>query len=124
MERAWTPQSVADEMKSAQDACRQIEPFTGQLHGFDSASAYEVARLIHERRVAEGAVPVGRKIGFTNRTIWAEYGVYEPIWAYVLRSYGHSFSELDRHCRARSLCRSAHRTGDRPALQITAARDG
>jgi len=83
VERAWTPQSVADEMKSAQDACRQIEPFTGRLQGFDSASAYEVARLIHERRIAEGAVPVGRKIGFTNRTIWAEYGVYEPIWAYV-----------------------------------------
>ena len=26
---------------------------------------------------------LGRKIGFTNRTIWAEYGVYAPIWGYV-----------------------------------------
>ena len=25
-------------------------------------------------------MPVGRKIGFTNRTIWAEYNVYGPIW--------------------------------------------
>jgi hypothetical protein len=26
---------------------------------------------MHERR---GEMPVGRKIGFTNRTVWAEYG--------------------------------------------------
>ena len=83
MERAWTPQSVAEEMKAAQDRCRQIQPFTSRFAGFANDAAYEVARLIHEARMAEGAVPVGRKIGFTNRTIWAEYGVYEPIWAHV-----------------------------------------
>jgi 2-keto-4-pentenoate hydratase len=83
MARAWTPQSIAEEMKSAQDECRQIEPFTARLDGFDNASGYEVARLIHEDRMREGAVPIGRKIGFTNRNIWAEYGVYEPIWAHV-----------------------------------------
>jgi 2-oxo-3-hexenedioate decarboxylase len=26
---------------------------------------------------------VGRKIGFTNRTIWARYGVWQPIWAHM-----------------------------------------
>jgi 2-oxo-3-hexenedioate decarboxylase len=26
---------------------------------------------------------VGRKIGFTNRTIWQRYGVHEPIWGTV-----------------------------------------
>jgi 2-oxo-3-hexenedioate decarboxylase len=34
-------------------------------------------------REARGERPVGRKIGFTNRTIWAEYGVYAPIWGHV-----------------------------------------
>ena len=34
-------------------------------------------------REARGERPIGRKIGFTNRTIWAEYGVYAPIWGYV-----------------------------------------
>src|SRR6185437_986492 len=24
-----------------------------------------------------------RKIGFTNRTIWPRYGVYQPMWAHV-----------------------------------------
>jgi 2-oxo-3-hexenedioate decarboxylase len=61
----------------------QIQPFTQKLDGFDSAAGYDVARLIHAARVAGGAIPVGRKIGFTNRNIWPEYGVYEPIWAHV-----------------------------------------
>jgi 2-oxo-3-hexenedioate decarboxylase len=30
--------------------------------------------------MARGERPIGRKIGFTNRTIWPEYGVYAPIW--------------------------------------------
>jgi 2-oxo-3-hexenedioate decarboxylase len=76
-------QSIADEVKAAQDAGRQIAPLTGRVNGFDSAAAYEVARLVHEARVREGASPVGRKIGFTNREIWPVYGVYEPIWAHV-----------------------------------------
>jgi 2-oxo-3-hexenedioate decarboxylase len=33
--------------------------------------------------MAEGAKPVGRKIGFTNPGIWDTYGVREPIWGYV-----------------------------------------
>jgi 2-keto-4-pentenoate hydratase len=35
------------------------------------------------RREAAGERPVGRKIGFTNRTIWAEYNVHAPMWGYV-----------------------------------------
>jgi 2-keto-4-pentenoate hydratase len=76
-------EAIADEMKAAQDLCQQIEPLTSRLSGFDNAAAYEVARLIHEARVREGASPVGRKIGFTNRDMWREYGVCESIWAFV-----------------------------------------
>jgi 2-keto-4-pentenoate hydratase len=46
-------------------------------------NAYAAARRLHEQRLAQGWRPVGRKIGFTNRTIWPLYGVYEPIWGYV-----------------------------------------
>src|SRR5580765_8367559 len=74
---------IARQMKAAQDEFRQIEPFTSQLNGFDEPAAYEVARLIHEARVQEGVVAVGRKIGFTNPDMWALYGVREPNWAYV-----------------------------------------
>jgi 2-oxo-3-hexenedioate decarboxylase len=37
------------------------------------------------------APPIGRKIGFTNRTIWSEYGVFAPIWGYV---YDHTVYDL------------------------------
>jgi len=39
-------------------------------------------------------MPVGRKIGFTNRTIWAEYNVYGPIWGYVYDRTVHNLAEI------------------------------
>jgi 2-oxo-3-hexenedioate decarboxylase len=45
--------------------------------------SYAAARALHEKRVREGWRPVGRKVGFTNRSIWPRYGVYEPIWGTV-----------------------------------------
>jgi 2-keto-4-pentenoate hydratase len=75
--------TVAHEMKTAQDLSRQIEPFTSRVSEFDNSAAYEVARLVHEARIREGALPAGRKIGFSNRDMWPAYRVSEPIWAYV-----------------------------------------
>jgi 2-oxo-3-hexenedioate decarboxylase len=75
--------AVAAEMQSAQDAVRQLRPFTDRWADFDLPAAYEVARRIHARRLAAGARSVGRKIGFTNANIWPQYGVYAPIWAHV-----------------------------------------
>ncbi|MEW6099528.1 MAG: fumarylacetoacetate hydrolase family protein [Pseudomonadota bacterium] len=78
--------AIAQQMKAAQDESRQLPPFSAQIEGFDLASAYAVADLIHRARVQQGAVPVGRKIGFTNPHMWDRYGVREPIWAYVYDS--------------------------------------
>ena len=75
--------AIAHDIKAAQDLRMSLPPITASLPEFDQSAAYEVARIVHERRVAEGAAPVGRKIGFTNRNIWPEYGVFEPIWAHV-----------------------------------------
>ena len=74
---------LAQEMKAAQDLAQQIEPFTKRVQGFDLSSAYQVASHIHHARISEGAIPIGRKIGFTNPEMWSIYGVREPIWAYV-----------------------------------------
>ena len=38
---------------------------------------------LHARRAGQGWKRIGRKIGFTNRTIWARYGVDRPMWSYV-----------------------------------------
>jgi 2-keto-4-pentenoate hydratase len=62
---------------------RQIEPFSDRYAGFDLAAAYRVAAGVHAKRVARGERPIGRKVGFTNRRIWPEYGVWAPIWGHV-----------------------------------------
>ena len=49
-------------------------------------AAYDVSAEILRLRRAHGERPVGRKIGFTNRNIWAEYCVSRPIWNYVYDS--------------------------------------
>ena len=81
-----TPQELRDiahQLQSAQDEVRQFEPLTAQRHGFDVDAAYAVAHLIHEARQAAGAIPVGRKVGFTNASLWPVYDVHEPIWGHV-----------------------------------------
>ncbi|RPI46021.1 MAG: decarboxylase [Betaproteobacteria bacterium] len=80
---ASTIESIARRIKAAQDEAGSLSPVTSERSDFDVASAYAVADSIHRARVAEGAVPVGRKLGFTNRNIWDDYGVRQPIWAYV-----------------------------------------
>lgn len=71
---------------------RQIAPFSARLGGITAAVAYRVVALLQERRSAQGEKPIGRKIGFTNRTIWAEYGVYAPIWGYVTNRSVHDLA--------------------------------
>lgn len=75
--------AIARRIKAAQDEAGRLEPITSGVSGFDLSHAYEVAHRIHEVRLAEGAVPVGRKIGFTNSSIWPAYGVHAPIWGYL-----------------------------------------
>ena len=49
------------------------------------ADGYDIAKSIMDIRIAQGEIPIGRKLGFTNRTIWPKYGALEqiraPIWA-------------------------------------------
>jgi 2-oxo-3-hexenedioate decarboxylase len=52
----------------------------------DEAGAYAIAREIHERRMGRGEHLVGRKIGWTNRTIWPRFNVRAPIWGYMYDS--------------------------------------
>lgn len=76
-------EAIARRIKAAQDDSAPIEPTTAAMSGFGLAQGYEVAHHIHRARLAEGAVPVGRKLGFTNPSIWPQYGVNAPIWGYL-----------------------------------------
>jgi 2-oxo-3-hexenedioate decarboxylase len=75
--------ACADALIGAQDRVEALAPFSDARPDFDVGMGYEVLHEIHTRRIAQGNRPVGRKIGFTNRTIWPRYGVFQPMWAHV-----------------------------------------
>lgn len=62
---------------------RQIQPFSDRYRGFGLREAYRVTAAVRTERERRGERVVGRKIGFTNRTIWPEYNVHQPIWGYL-----------------------------------------
>src|SRR5690606_29058972 len=66
-----------------QDEAALASPFSSRWPDFGLADAYQVSAELMRRREAQGWRRVGRKIGFTNRTIWDQYGVYEPIFGYM-----------------------------------------
>jgi 2-oxo-3-hexenedioate decarboxylase len=86
--------TVASEALVALDRGGQIAPFSARLPAFDLEDAYRVTAEIRQMREARGEMPVGRKIGFTNRTIWAEYSVYGPMWGYVYDRTVHDLTEI------------------------------
>lgn len=74
---------IAGRLIAAYDAAVPLEPITASRPDFTVAQACEVLAEIEARRRAQGWQAVGRKIGFTNRTIWDRYGVWQPMWAHV-----------------------------------------
>ncbi|MFO1303401.1 MAG: decarboxylase [Burkholderiales bacterium] len=75
--------ALARRLLAAFDEGTTLAPIGASHPGFDVAAAYDVLREIERMRVARGWRPVGRKIGFTNRTLWPRYGVDRPMWAHV-----------------------------------------
>ena len=75
--------NIAGKVLAALDDKRLIEPLTSADPAFGVEAAYLCATEVRRLRRDRGETPIGRKIGFTNRTIWPEYGVYGPIWGSV-----------------------------------------
>ncbi len=83
---------------------RQIAPFSSRDPAFGLDEAYRITPVVRGLREARGEKVLGRKIGFTNRTIWEQYGVYAPIWGYV---YDSTLQNLDDLAGAVSLANFA-----------------
>jgi 2-oxo-3-hexenedioate decarboxylase len=79
-------QAIAAEALAATDDARQIAPFSARYPGLTLDDAYRISARLCELRTARGERVIGRKIGFTNRTIWAEYAVYAPMWGFVFNT--------------------------------------
>lgn len=72
--------ALADRILQCVQRREQITPLSAGVGGLSMARAYRVSALVAAAREAKGERPVGRKIGFTNRTIWEEYNVCAPIF--------------------------------------------
>ena len=75
--------SIADRLIAAYDGASMLAPISASAPEFDIADGYRVLAEIEKRRRAQGWRAVGRKLGFTNTTIWSRYGVSAPLWAHV-----------------------------------------
>ncbi|MCC6948955.1 MAG: hydratase [Bradyrhizobiaceae bacterium] len=94
--------AIAAEVFALLDSGRSTTSFSARHPGFDLTGAYRVTAALRALREGRGEKAVGRKIGFTNRTIWPEYNVYAPIWGYV---YDRTVHELARAGDSFSLAR-------------------
>jgi 2-oxo-3-hexenedioate decarboxylase len=85
---------LADELIAACDAGRTLAPPSQRFAGFDLTAAYDVLARINARRLADGWGWAGRKLGYTNRSLWARYQVEAPFWAPIWARTVHRLSVL------------------------------
>lgn len=86
MSKAPDIERISQELIGLLGTERQIEPFSHRNRDFDLKHAYDVVSRVRDLRRAQGESAVGRKIGFTNRSLWSELGIAAPVWNYVFDS--------------------------------------
>jgi 2-oxo-3-hexenedioate decarboxylase len=86
-------EAVAAEAFEVLGTGRQITPFSKRFPDLDLEEAYRVTAALRQLRESQGEMPIGRKIGFTNRTIWDEYQVNAPMWGYVYDRTVHDLAD-------------------------------
>lgn len=91
---ALTPQSITAEVLASIEAHKPLAPFTSRDSGFTLEDATRLLPLLRGAYEARGEKILGRKIGFTNRGIWEQYGVYSPIWGYVTSATTHDLASM------------------------------
>lgn len=81
--RPSTLKKMSEELIELAAGGTQAPPFSARYRRLTAEKGYRAMRRLHEHRLTIGWQPLGRKIGFTNRTLWPRYGVSEPIWGFV-----------------------------------------
>src|SRR5829696_10041005 len=84
---------IAAEALGVLDTGRQIAPFSSRLPAFSLDDAYRVTAAVRRLRETRGERPIGRKIGFTNRTTWPDYA---PMWGYVYDRTVHDLADIEQ----------------------------
>lgn len=83
----------AHQLLAARAGSQQIPCISTQAP-LSIVDGYDIAKCIVDIRTAEGETPIGRKIGFTNRKIWPNYGEREPITGPI---WSHMYEETIRY---------------------------
>lgn len=73
----------AEEMMRLSDSNTLAEALSECLDGFENDDAYRISAEVMRRRENAGWRRVGRKIGFTNRSIYEQYKVDQPMFGYM-----------------------------------------
>jgi 2-oxo-3-hexenedioate decarboxylase len=85
--------AIAGEVLAALENNKQIPPFSSQRGGLTLGNAYRVTPLLRSAFETRGEKIAGRKIGFTNSSMWEAYGVDAPIWAYATNRTTHDLAQ-------------------------------
>jgi 2-oxo-3-hexenedioate decarboxylase len=80
---ARTLKKVSEELIELAASGGTAPPFSARFRKLNAEVGYRALRRLLEHWLTIGWQPLGRKIGFTNRTIWPRYGVHQPIWGFV-----------------------------------------
>ena len=77
-------EEIASEVSSSISLAKQIEPFSKRGLVLSLQEAYDVAGIVRQK-LGQTEI-IGRKIGFTNRSIWNVYNVDQPIWGPITKN--------------------------------------
>lgn len=72
-----------DELYAALRARSTVAPLTARVPGLTTVDAYHVSRRMLDRRVADGEVVIGKKIGVTSQAVQAMLDVYTPDFGWL-----------------------------------------
>jgi 2-keto-4-pentenoate hydratase len=75
--------AIARELLTARAKSKALLPYTSMPRGLTVEEAYDISAEVLKLRRAGGEQVTGRKIGFTNESIWPQYGVQAPMWNYM-----------------------------------------
>lgn len=76
-------ETIANAIILAQDSRQLLQYEPSWFDGLTISDAYVVTGMVHAQRIKQGWTVIGRKIGFTNRDMWALFGVAQPVWSFV-----------------------------------------
>ena len=79
----WDTKTLAQEFLEVREKGGSLIPPSHRYEDWNLSAAYEVGSELYKSRREMGWIPAGRKIGFTNKTIWPSLGMDTVIWAYT-----------------------------------------